>query len=290
MKKIRFIYFLIALFIVFVLNQWIFQRASIRIERNQSVKIIRDITYRNVERNQIKLDLYQPVKTPLKPTPVIICIHGGAWFCGDKSQYRKLGIHLAETGYTCVSINYRLSREAKYPACLEDCREAINWIIKHSKEYHLNPNQMVLVGDSAGAYMASITGLTNPDRYKSIICYYGVFDLKDLITQTPRAIIATTLLFRSRDQALYRNASPINYVSPDAPPFLFIHGDHDTVVPISQSLKMKRALEKNRTKTEFITVVNADHELKQASNSEIKPSALEIENRVVQYIKSHVDK
>ncbi|WP_347401562.1 alpha/beta hydrolase [Candidatus Enterococcus ikei] len=97
-------------------------------------------------------DIYYPKGTN-KCLPTIINIHGGEFFYGDKELYRFYTMYLATQGFTVVNFTYRLAPEHQYPAPLEDTNALMNWLIKHGKEYHVDLDQLFLIGDSAGAQL-----------------------------------------------------------------------------------------------------------------------------------------
>ena len=99
------------------------------------------------------LDVYCPEGTE-GPLPTIVSIHGGGWFYGSKELYSHYCLRLAARGFAVVNFDYRLAPEHKYPAPLEDCCKVLEWIITHGDEYHIDRNNLFLVGDSAGGQLA----------------------------------------------------------------------------------------------------------------------------------------
>ena len=99
------------------------------------------------------LDVYCPEDTEgLLPT--IISIHGGGWFYGSKKLYSHYCLRLAARGFAVVNFDYRLAPEYKYPAPLEDCCNVLQWVLEHGEQYHIDRNNLFLVGDSAGGQLA----------------------------------------------------------------------------------------------------------------------------------------
>ena len=111
-----------------------------------------------------RLDVYYPMSTTT-PLPTIVSIHGGAYVYGTKEQYRRYCMDLARRGFSVVNFSYRLAPEWKFPAPLEDTNAVLEWVCRNAATYHLDPERLFFVGDSAGAQIASqyaaIT--TNPD-------------------------------------------------------------------------------------------------------------------------------
>lgn len=126
----------------------------------EGIEKIRDLSYGpNGQWNL--LDLYIPKDSSVKaaaadrPWPVIVSIHGGGFFYGDKELYRFYCMHLTEFGFAVVNFNYRLAPECHFPAPVEDTMAVMEWIAAHASEYGLDTTNVFLVGDSAGAQLVS---------------------------------------------------------------------------------------------------------------------------------------
>ena len=100
------------------------------------------------------LDVYYPNGTT-EPLPTIVSIHGGGYVYGNKEIYRRYGMDMARRGFAFVNFNYRLAPRWKFPAPLADTAAVLEWVCRNSRRYHLDPDRIILVGDSAGAQMAS---------------------------------------------------------------------------------------------------------------------------------------
>lgn len=125
-----------------------------------------DISYGPYGEN--RLDVYCPEGTEgLLPT--IISIHGGGWFYGSKRGYSHYCLRLAQRGFTVVNFDYRLAPEYKYPSPLEDSCRVLEWVLAHGAQYHIDLNDLFLVGDSAGGQLAFqlLTMLTN-EKYNAM--------------------------------------------------------------------------------------------------------------------------
>ena len=117
------------------------------------------------------LDVYYPNGTT-QPLPTIVSIHGGGYVYGNKEIYRRYGMDMARRGFAFVNFNYRLAPKWKFPTPLADTNAVLEWVCKNHQRYHLDPQRIILVGDSAGAQLASQYAAlhTNPE-------YAGHFDL-----------------------------------------------------------------------------------------------------------------
>ncbi|MCR4952518.1 MAG: alpha/beta hydrolase [Treponema sp.] len=106
----------------------------------------------------------------LKPLPVIVIVHGGAWVYGDKDVYQFYGMRLAQRGFVVVNFSYRLAPEAKFPSSLIDTDTVFRWVFENAQEYGFDVNNIFAVGDSAGAHLLALysSAVTNPDFAKEL--------------------------------------------------------------------------------------------------------------------------
>jgi acetyl esterase/lipase len=211
-----------------------------------------------------KLDIYLPDKPP-GPYPVIVAIHGGAFMMGDKSDFQvNPMLQGLSRGYAVVSINYRMSGEAKFPKDIQDVKAAIRWIKANGKKYELNKEKIALWGGSAGGNLASLAGtsggvqdledlsLGNADqssRVQAVVDWFGPMDFLAMDeqlkasgngpanhsdAQSPESRIMGQKITEIPDRV--KLANPETYISPDDPPFLIEHGTKDPLVPTQQSI------------------------------------------------------
>ena len=129
----------------------------------EGVSQCRNVRYTGHGRSGL-LDIYFPDGTR-QPLPTIVSIHGGGYVYGSKEIYRRYGMDMARRGFSFVNFNYRLAPRWKFPAPLEDTNAVMAWICANAEKYHLDPNNIILVGDSAGAQLASQYAAiaTNPE-------------------------------------------------------------------------------------------------------------------------------
>ena len=195
-----------------------------------------------------KLDLYAP-KGLEKNVPGLIFIHGGGWKGGKREDYHYYGVRFAEQGYVVATISYRLRNVALFPAAVEDAKCAVRWLRHHAGKYHVDPNHIAVAGGSAGGHLSMMVGYStdvsnlegsggNNDqssRVQAVVNLYGPVDLTTPYARSHNLI--TNFIGKSYDEVpdVYRNASPLTYVSSDDPPTLTFHGTLDDLVPISQA-------------------------------------------------------
>lgn len=119
----------------------------------QEIVCCRNIPYGTHGRSNV-LDVYYPRGT-VAPLPTIVSIHGGGYVYGSKERYRRYCMDLARRGFSVVNFNYRLAPKWQFPTPLEDTNTVLEWICQNAQRYHLDPRNIFLVGDSAGAQLAS---------------------------------------------------------------------------------------------------------------------------------------
>jgi acetyl esterase/lipase len=206
------------------------------------------------------------------PYPLIIYIHGGGWYAGDKSPLPSL--LLLTNGYAVASINYRLTNEARFPAQIEDCKLAVTWLRSHASWLDIDPNRIGVWGASAGGHLAALIGTTGDaqspawaapppgtsNRVEAVCDWCGPSDLISLEQQyDPKRNIkgAVTHLLGgpvSKNIEFAKEASPTSYVHKGCPPFLIMHGDKDWLVPLQQSQELSDALKSQGVDCTFDTV------------------------------------
>jgi acetyl esterase/lipase len=215
----------------------------------------RDIVFAKIGGRELKLDLFTP-KNPNRPLPIVVLIHGGCWLAGTRQDYNRFAIELASRGYAAASIDYRLSEEAGYPAAIEDCRTAVQWLKNHAGAYSIDPGRVALLGGSAGGHLVEYVGYAantpakgypnGPGpKVKAIVAFFA---WSDLTHPSVRDFYWNEVFLGKKYEeapALYKEASPITHVSKQSPPTLLLHGTIDTIVPPSQSVVLMEKLEAN---------------------------------------------
>jgi acetyl esterase/lipase len=237
-----------------------------------------DVKY-GTQSNAQKSDIYLPASKP--PFPVLVWIHGGGWVQGDKATFKAQPMleALLSRGYAVVSINYRLSGEAKFPAQIYDVKAAIRWIKANSTTYKFNPDKIGVWGSSAGGHLkvllattnnvASLENLTQGNASQSskiqvAIDWFGPTDflLMDKMTVEQKCGAGTHNSASSPESALMgfpiqsqpqltSVTNPAKYVSNDDPPMYIQHGRIDCTVPYNQSQLLYDSLITKKPKTEI---------------------------------------
>jgi len=236
------------------------QKQFVPVQVPEGVDLLTDLAYREGN-EKWRLDLAMPKGPRGEPRPALVIVHGGGWRSGDKGggQWRSLPLQYATKGYVCISVNYRLTDEAPFPACVEDVKCAVRWLRANAEKYNVDPERIGAYGNSAGAHLVAMLGLVGPDaKLEGDGPYQDQSSLVQAVccSATPTDFSNWGELGRSfRGESTFlagpaetlaqrkKQASPISYVSADAPPFLIMHGMADGTVPFSQGESFAKALE-----------------------------------------------
>jgi len=221
--------------------------------RRSTVRRVRNIRFARAAGLDLDLDVYKP-RDGATGCPVLLQIHGGAWVVGTKDeQGLPLMMHMAERGWVCFSVNYRLSPHATFPDHLIDLKRALAWIREHGPEHGADPDFVVVTGGSAGGHLAALMALTaNDPEYQpgfedvdtsldACVPFYGVYDFANRNELSHHAgqqdLLEKQVMKASIEEApeAYEKASPVARLQTSAPPFLVIHGDRDTLVPVEEA-------------------------------------------------------
>jgi len=238
------------------------------------VEVQRDVVYGKGGGRDLKLDLFLP-KEGGGARPAIVFIHGGGWQGGNRRAFQRQAAYLAGKGYVGACIEYRLSGEATFPAAVEDCKCAVRWLRANARTHRLDPAKIAACGGSAGGHLAAMLGTTAGRReleghgghgdhagaVNLVIAFNGVFDL-ERAGRSPNANNSVGKFLGGTFQEkpdLYRQASPLAHASKEAPPFLFLHGTADKVVPIAQARTMLAKLRDLGVKAEIYEADGAEH-------------------------------
>ena len=231
-----------------------------------------NIPYAGLSNSQ-KLDIYLPDQGK-GLFPVIIWIHGGAFMGGDKADLQVApALEGLKRGYAVVSINYRLSGEAKFPAQVFDAKAAVRWVRANAGIYDFDPDRIAAWGSSAGAYLALMLGtsaglkqfedlkmgnLDHSSTVQAVVDWYGPCDFLMMDQQlaesglssapgqehnsanSPESLLFGQQITRIRDKV--KAANPAAYINPNCPPFFIQHGTRDAVVPVQQSIVLAAEL------------------------------------------------
>ncbi len=229
---------------------------------DHEVEVIRDVAYHAEHGKRGLLDVYRRRDGVVTNAPVLLQVHGGGWSIGDKDhQGVPLMLHMAARGWVCVAINYRLSPRDPFPAHIVDVKRAIAWVREHGPSYGADPDFVAVTGGSAGGHLAALAALTpNDPEYQpgfedvdtavqAAAPHYGVYDFAGATgarkaRQMRDGFLGPKVMFKDPRTELgeFEKASPLLRVNEEAPPFLVIHGRHDSLVEVDQARQFVQAL------------------------------------------------
>ena len=242
---------------------------------------------RNVHRSSVRygdspsqlLDVWRPKELPAQPAPVMIFVPGGAWVHGGRIlQGYALMSHLAELGWVCLSIDYRVAPNHPWPQHITDVKTAIAWARANVDKFGGDRNFVTVAGTSAGGHLAALAGLTPNDpelqadlpegsdtSVDAVVGIYGRYDWEDRSTVErarfvdflERVVVKRKI---AKHPEIFRKASPIARIHDDAPPFLVIHGSGDTVIPVQQARDFVEKLAARRGQSvSYVELPGAGH-------------------------------
>jgi acetyl esterase/lipase len=241
----------------------------------QSATVQRNITYCTTGGVDLKMDIYPPAAGSKAPAPVVVYVHGGSWVSGDKAEIGLGAVDLNARGYLVVSVNYRLAPQYKWPAQIEDVKCALRSLRAHASAYNIDPNRIGVWGSSAGGHLAALAGLITKsagfdtqggylDQSSSVQAVVDMFGPTDFLAYRPDRLsngLGQTVFgyVQGGPVDVLTKASPVTYVSKDAPPFLILQGDSDKLVPPSQSQELNDKLLAAGASSTLVLVKNAGH-------------------------------
>lgn len=248
--------------------------------------IFKDVVYKSVDDGDLKLDLYTPLKVIHNPSPVVVYIHGGSWFSGDKSIPHNLEPvinQVRESGYTVISIEYRLVNDkVKYPIPVTDTKDSLRWIYKNADKFNLDLSNIGIIGVSAGAHLAMLSAYSGNNEFlgseelknysskvKYVVDFSGPTTFYGLDNKITNTSVENLMGDLAKDEAKLKEASPINYINSKFPTTLIVHGSKDDIVPLKQSQDFYSKAKSSGANVEMIIVDKGDHDMSGASAMDI---------------------
>jgi len=239
-----------------------------------------NIPYANDTLKKHLLDIYLP-PTGKSSNPVVVWVHGGAWMLNDKyadmDYMRNTVKGFVDSGYAVASIDYRWSTSAIFPAQIQDCNQAVEFLYENAAKYNLNKDRIALIGFSAGGHLASLLGLSNNNNVKAfylagkksnfkiklVLDFYGPSNLaavKGADLNDPKSPLSLLLGGTVADHPdVAKKASPATYADKNDPPFLIVQGEKDESVDPEQSISLSKLLKDKGVKNDLIVVPGAPH-------------------------------
>ncbi len=231
------------------------------------------IVYGVADGQQLTMDYYAPKSAG--PHPIAIIVHGGGYIGGTSKNGSEAycSDFLAPAGYAVFSINYRLAPKYPYPYMVYDVERAIRYIRHNASRWDANPNAIALIGGSAGGFLSNMVGLrgtpgdpnaTDPvDResakVQAVVTLFAQSSFATVPLNPNTHALLDPLIKEKGETVALKEASPITYVSKDAPPFLQILGDKDEYIPFREATNLDEALRKAGVRSEIIRIPGGMH-------------------------------
>ena len=237
-----------------------------------SYRVVPNITYLTANNWDARLDVYQS-RDAAAPNPTLIYFHGGGWVAGSKEASALTFLPFLDMGWNVVNVEYRLAKVSLAPAAVQDALCALRWVHRNGKDYNVDTNRLVLMGNSAGGHLALTTGMIPASasldslcpgseelKAAAIINWYGITDVNELLAgPNVRNYAVGWLGGMSNREEIAKRVSPLTYVRAGLPPIISIQGDADPVVPYSQNVRLHQELDGAGVRNQFVTVPGGKH-------------------------------
>ena len=187
--------------------------------------------------------------------PVVVFVHGGTWRKYSKDDFKFVGESFARAGYVTVNINYRLAPQTTYPGFVQDTAKAFKWVKDHIQEYQGDPQNVFVMGHSAGAYnvvtamvqqgFLQAEGLKATD-FQGVIGIAGPYDIPPLDGVFP-------------EHAVRQDVMPVYQIQGDLPPFLLLSAENDDLVMPENAQHLEAALQAHGIPVKSVLIPNVTH-------------------------------
>lgn len=278
-----------------------------------------NISYKKVKKEHLYLDIYYPkTKKEGRKLPVVIYSHGGGWAAGSKhgaanASFKKVHTALLEKGFCIVSVGYRLwenGGDTTMRDCIIDSKDALRYLSKHREALGVDANRFYSFGDSAGGQISQMLLLSSPEsligdpdlaRYSynmvAGVSWYGPSDFEKISLFNhndspnfkdrfgPRITKPNTKL--EDKLLLYREMSPVHYLTKNSAPLLMIQGDRDTTIPVKHAYYMEEKAQEVDAPVTTLIVKNAGHNWREVG-AVIHPTRQSIITTTINYFISNL--
>ncbi|ASS93817.1 alpha/beta hydrolase [Peribacillus simplex] len=262
--------------------------------KEPSVNLVSDVVYSQqpiygYSNVPLEMDILQPEGK--KPLPAVVFVPGGGFMSANNDKSVQQRMSISEAGYVVASIEYRVTPQSTFPSPLEDVKAAIRYLRANAEKFNIDPENIVVMGSSAGGYLAAFAGTTNglaefdkgenldqSSDVKAVIDLYGLSDLTRVgygfseevqalhkSSSAPEGMWVNGPSVMSPGGSIFDNlekaakANPITYITKDAPPFLIMHGDKDALVSPNQTEILHENLINKGVDSTYYVVKGAGH-------------------------------
>ena len=231
------------------------------------MKVFKDVQYyrgTGADPKLNALDLYLPEgKTNV---PILFQVHGGGWRVGDKGNPQTLINIFGRLGWGIVSVNYRLSPAVRHPTHIQDVARAFAWVYENANQYSIDRDRIIIIGGSAGGHLVSLLGLNTKyleaervpsDAIKGVITTSGIYDF--LSWPEPGKVPTRKEQGFGENPQVLAEGSPIQYLNPQAPPFLITFTDHDLYLLPEQAHRFYSAFLQRGLRARLVQIMDRTH-------------------------------
>jgi acetyl esterase/lipase len=250
-----------------------------------------NVAYCQAGGETLELDWAEP-DTKVTARPAVVLIHGGAWMFGQREELRSLQFLLAKEGFVAISVDYRLAPKVTFPQPLHDVQCAVRWLRSQAAVHAIDPDHISAWGHSAGAHLAALLAVTanrvdlqgngqvikaswsdkvdsggasgtTSNHVQAVIAHSGIYNLTSALDPTAAVSVdaqrGAVAMAGGSDPAALQRASATSYAHRQSAPVLVLHGDKDTVAPLSQALQLHDALQTSGARSQLLVVPGAGH-------------------------------
>ncbi len=257
----------------------------------QEVEQHPNLTYRTVGDRALQVDLAKPAGDG--PFPAIVFVHGGGWRRGNRARYRTEIVEAAKRGYVAITVTYRLTepKDGKatnpFPVAVHDVKAAVRWLRANAEKYGVDPKRVGATGGSAGGHLSLMLGTTDAkddlegdggyadrtSRVQAVVNVFGPTEMPALGKASGGAapILVSFLGGTNADKpAVWKQASPVTFVTKDDPPTLTIHGADDRLVPVEQAHLLDKAMKAVGVTHELLVLEGQGHGFRGDANEKAR--------------------
>lgn len=243
--------------------------------QSAEIKVDTGVEYSNADEQHLQINIAYPEHSD-QLRPAVLCIHGGGFRAGKRESYDGLIRKLAERGYVAATVTYRLAPKYQFPAAVHDVKAAVRWLRANSERYQLDPERIGVVGGSAGGHLAQFLGVTGgveqfegdggyPDYSSRVTCVVNYYGPSDFTKSYGKSVDAHEVLplwlggDLEHERQRHILSSPLNWVTPEAAPTLFLHGTEDKYVALEQAQWIHERLTMAGVESKLVVLEGAGH-------------------------------
>ena len=231
------------------------------------------LVYGEADGQELTMDYYAPKGPGIHPIAIII--HGGGYRRGDSKSGSEAycADFLAPAGYAVFSINYRLAPKYPYPYMVYDVERAVRYLRHNAAKWNADPGKVALVGGSAGGFLSNMVGLLGAPgdpkaadpvdresaKAQAVVTLFAQSSFATVPLNADVHSLLDPLIQQKGEAEALREASPITYVTKNAPPFLLILGDQDEYIPFTEATNQQTALRNAGVECDIIRIPNGTH-------------------------------